>query len=426
MPSIRRSLSSLPIRFHYVPLFASLWFCLLCGFASQERHVGHRLYDPPFGLFYDDDFDFSTPVDSSAYPGGLPQSELAIPEPGDQGPDSFPVLYTITWMLRLKKGRLMKLTEDTIENITIAPSAYWRLNLESKLASEAQERVPESQYEQRETTITVSTSKRGEPDFHKPFPNLDIDWTIIENKLRSWSNPKYKLKVTILLIYKEREQPTTKKAGRGATKKHAAALDKLIAQQNATGAGAVWQDVYRLFLCQSNSCTNQGFYCWRNDSRHYKLDNKVLEELVDCASEGIELKSHADMPERIREIIKAREMEDTQRKRGKALSEGCCSCRHNDTPPVRLDSGVELNLPMGIDEALKPYADWLCAQVSNVNWQESYWAAGIAAIERGYELQWFCNNKAAGIEILKACGVMPGIAEQFVSKIAKWVDEITD
>ena len=39
-------------------------------------------------------------------------------------------------------------------------------------------------------------------------------------------------------------------------------------------------------------------------------------------------------------------------------------------------------------------------------------AAGEAAIERGYELQWFCNNKAAGIEVLKACGIMPGIAEQ--------------
>ena len=48
------------------------------------------------------------------------------------------MLYTITWMLRLRKGRLMKLTEDTTENIDSAPSAYWKVNLESKLASETQ------------------------------------------------------------------------------------------------------------------------------------------------------------------------------------------------------------------------------------------------------------------------------------------------
>jgi hypothetical protein len=45
-------------------------------------------------------------------------------------------------------------------------------------------------------------------------------------------------------------------------------------------------------------------------------------------------------------------------------------------------------------------------------------------IEGGYDLQWFCNNKATGINMLKAAGIMPGIAEQFVKKITEWVDEV--
>lgn len=79
---------------------------------------------------------------------------------------------------------------------------------------------------------------------------------------------------------------------------------------------------------------------------------------------------------------------------------------------------------MGIDEAPEPYSDWLGAKVVNGDWRASYRAAGIAAIKNGYELQWFCNNKAAGIEMLKASGILPGIAEQFGGKIVDWAEVV--
>ena len=391
---------------------------------------------PFFGFDNYDELDLSTPVASPTDPGGPQRSELAIPDSSGQGPSSSSLLYTVTWMMRLRKGRLMKLTEDTIEDIDIAPGAYWKQNLETKLASEAQERVPEPQYQHHDTIITVFTSKRGEPKFEKPFRRLEIDWTVIENKLRSWSDAKHSLRVTILLIYKESQQAATSKAGRGATKKHTAALEKLVTQQKATSTGAVWQDVYRLFLCQSDSCVNRGFYCWRHDSRHYKLDDKILEQLIDCAEEGMELKSHADVPERIREAIKAREVESVQRgkkrKAAEAFQAACCGgCRRHDATLDNFDRGqghradlVNLNLPMSIDKALESYSDWLVAQVDNVEWRESYRAAGAAAIKEGYELQWFCNNEAAGVEVLKENEIKRGIATQFVEKITKWVKEV--
>lgn len=334
----------------------------------------------------------------------------------------------------------MKLTDDTIENVDVAPGVYWKDNLESKVMSEAQGRVPEPQYDHHDTIITVSTSKRGEHKFEKPFRKLDIDWQVIENKLRSWSNSKDSLRVTILLIYNESQQaPATKKAGRGATKKHIAALDKLVAQQSTTGVGAVWQDIYRLFHCNSkNVCTNFGFYCWIHEDRHYKLDDKFLEQLIDCAEQGVELKSHADVPERIREMIKTREKEDNGRRKRKAaaslsdrLGRCCGHCRHDDAPPDCRDRRhacdvnlIKLNLPMKIDEAPGSYSDWLAAQVVNAEWQASYRAAGKAAIEGGYDLQWFCDNKAPGIDMLKAAGIMPGIADRFVKKVTEWVDEV--
>lgn len=63
----------------------------------------------PFDFFYGYEVDLSTPVASPQRAG------LAVPKPSAQEPPSSPLLYTITWMMRLRKGRLMKLTEDTIE-----------------------------------------------------------------------------------------------------------------------------------------------------------------------------------------------------------------------------------------------------------------------------------------------------------------------
>jgi hypothetical protein len=69
---------------------------------------------------------------------------------------------------------------------------------------------------------------------------LTVDWTIVENKLRFWNNPRHNLKVAVSFIFKEC-QPVNKdgKTGRGATKKHSAALEKLVAQQEALGTRAI-------------------------------------------------------------------------------------------------------------------------------------------------------------------------------------------
>jgi hypothetical protein len=148
--------------------------------------------------------------------------------------------YTIVWKLQLRKGRVTKLTEDTIEEVDIAPGAYWNEVLKSELATLVKENVPDPQYQPDETTITVSNSKRGVPPYTRRFPKLIIDWADVENKLRSWSHLGDSLKIVVSFIYNESQSTSKKgKAGRGATKKHSAALDNLVAQQEASGTRAV-------------------------------------------------------------------------------------------------------------------------------------------------------------------------------------------
>jgi hypothetical protein len=79
---------------------------------------------------------------------------------------------------------------------------------------------------------------------------------------------------------------------------------------------------------------------------------------------------------------------------------------------------------MKIDEAPGLYSDWLAAQVVHAEWQASYRATGKAAIEGRYDLQWFCCDEARGINMFKAAGMKPGIADRFVKKITEWVDEV--
>jgi hypothetical protein len=326
---------------------------------------------PPFEqhIFdnYGHELDFSTP-DHDSFVGDRPQEDEQ-PTPQSSDKESSSVLnYTIIWKLQLCKGRVTKLTEDTIEDVDVAPGAYWNEVLESELATLVKENVPDPQYQPDETTITVSNSKRGAPPYTRRFPKLIIEWADVESKLRSWSNLGDSLKVVISFIYKE-SQPTSKKgkAGRGATKKHSAALDKLVAQQEASGTRAVWKDVYQLMECTSAMCTNRGFSCWRDNDKHHKLDSDVMDRLVDRAEQGYRMDTHADVPEEIRELIRTREdEEEARRKRKRKASDllpitvrvfchghcddGSVDCSGESQP-------IQLSFPVPEDEAPIVYSD---------------------------------------------------------------------
>jgi len=328
------------------------------------------------------------------------------------------------------------------EALEAPPGAYWIETLQSELAAVVENKVPGPQYKPDETRITVSTSKRCERDFQKRFNELDIDWEIVENKLRSWSGQGVNLTIAVWFIYKESQPAAINKAsktGRGATKKQLAARDELIARQEASGTRPVWKEVYALFECSSVACPNQGFSCWRIpvNKKHYKLDSNIMDKLVDYAEEGHQLTRHDDVPDGIRELIYRHDEEETVRRTRKRKASDtspvtirlCCQGRHDDSSAHGSDGAkggrqIKLKFPMQKDEAANPYCDWLCAQVSNPAWQQGYRLACKVSLEQGYDLERLYLAQDVETKMLIANGVKRGIAIQFVSKVPDWLDDI--
>ncbi|KAK7928431.1 hypothetical protein PG985_005429 [Apiospora marii] len=394
-------------------------------------------FEIPSFHFEDAGLDFSTPVASPSGSltrfGGPWSGGRTTPEPGASAPNSIPLLYTITWKLQLRKGRITKLTEDTIEDLDLAPGAYWNEILQSELAILVQSKLPEPQYQPDETSITVSNSKRGERPFQKRFNKLLIDWTVVESKLRFWGNQGNNLKVAISFIYKETQTAKDGKTGRGATKKHTAALNNLVAQQEASGHRPVWRDVYQLMECVSAACTNRGFSCWRNNEKHYKLDSDIMDRLVDYAEEGNKLDTHADVPQRIRDVICTRTDEaEARRLRKRKASDPLpvtvrvlCHGHRDDASAEWPGEGqwVQLDIPLPEDEAPIEYSRWLSAKVTNQRWRDASRLAGDVVVDKGYDLDWLFTHQKAGKDMLIENGVLEGVAARFVSWVPKWVDD---
>ncbi|KAK4031845.1 hypothetical protein C8A01DRAFT_51206 [Parachaetomium inaequale] len=182
----------------------------------------------------------------------LQQADWNPSLPYDEFPPTY-IHYSIEWKILLKKGRLSKLTNDTEQNLVLAPGAFWDQTLKPKLQQLLAKKTPRNKcYELDETNVVVS--------------------------LVAWS-------------YLLRD-------GRA----------ELLEEQEATGLTTVWKDVYSLMRCTGSLC--QGTYCWRelDNRKHYKLDTSVLTKLIDYTKEGNMLRTHGDSlaPIYITNIIPAR------------------------------------------------------------------------------------------------------------------------
>ncbi|KAH7108613.1 hypothetical protein B0J13DRAFT_591350 [Dactylonectria estremocensis] len=172
--------------------------------------------------YNDDDLDYRTPELprlGSPSPSPTNQSQpqrLALPllQLDDWTPnlpynEAVPtcIRYSIEWKLLLNKGRLKKLTNDTEQNLTLAPGAFWDQTLKSKLEQLLKKKTPRTKsYEPEETTIIVSVTDRTERDLSKRFDEQDIEWGVVEDQLRAWSHLLHvgkRLRIEISFICKE-------------------------------------------------------------------------------------------------------------------------------------------------------------------------------------------------------------------------------
>ncbi|KAH7112267.1 hypothetical protein B0J13DRAFT_461568, partial [Dactylonectria estremocensis] len=180
-----------------------------------------------------------------------------------------------------------KLTNDTEQNLTLAPGAFWDETLKSKLEELLKKKTPRTKsYEPVETTIIVSVTDRTERDLSKRFDEQDIEWGVVEDQLRAWSHLLHvwkRLRIEIFFICKVSRPAsmTTRQSTStgGATAVQFAERDQLLANQEASGQSRVWSNVYNLMRCTGPPC--DGRYCWRDANRkHFPLDTSILTKLV--------------------------------------------------------------------------------------------------------------------------------------------------
>ncbi|GKU08978.1 unnamed protein product, partial [Fusarium langsethiae] len=131
-----------------------------------------------------------SPSPSSQRPR-LPLLQLDDWDPDSAYDESPPtcIHYSIEWKLQLRKGRLAKLTNDTEQNLVLAPGAFWGTILEAKVERLLRQKSPRGKnYVPEETIIVVSVTDRSERDLTKRFDEFNIDWEMAEVQLCKWSH----------------------------------------------------------------------------------------------------------------------------------------------------------------------------------------------------------------------------------------------
>ena len=196
---------------------------------------------------------------------GLPLLQLADWDPNLPYNESPPtcIHYSIEWKLLLKKGRLAKLTNDTEQNLVLAPGAFWDQILKSKLQQLLMKKTPRNKcYEPDETNVVVSVTDRSQRDLTKRFDELQIDWEVVEDQLMAWSHllrDGKRLRIDVSFIYKEATQPVavrTQQSTRrgGVTAIQLAERAELLEEHETSGLTTVWKEVYSLMRCTGPPC----------------------------------------------------------------------------------------------------------------------------------------------------------------------------
>jgi hypothetical protein len=97
------------------------------------------------------------------------------------GPDTNCIHYRIEWGVTINN---QEVSQDTEEDLNLAPSSFWQLSLEKKLEKVLRRKtVSHRRVTDDDTVIIVLTSDRTKRKLTKRFGDNDIIWTAIEKQL---------------------------------------------------------------------------------------------------------------------------------------------------------------------------------------------------------------------------------------------------
>jgi len=124
--------------------------------------------------------------------------------------------YTVEWKAVLNTKRIGMNTE---ENVFLTPGAFWDAALHGKIDEAlSREFAPHDRPEPCNTVVVVSVNKRAERDITKEFSGLDMDWSIIGEKLESWAchfGEGKRLLVKVTFRFRPRNTPPRARAASG-------------------------------------------------------------------------------------------------------------------------------------------------------------------------------------------------------------------
>ena len=301
--------------------------------------------------------------------------------------------YRIEWRVTINSREV---SQDTEEDLSLAPSSFWQLSLEKKLEKVLRRKTARHRrVTADDTVITVLTSDRTKRKLTKRFDDTDIIWTTIEKQLVMWSDVLFRgkeltLKISFNYVDDRHSSPT---AGRKGEKRGKSSVTKrmlserdaqLDAEEHASGEKPIWRSVYNLMRCDSSTCQH-GPHCWVDPmgKKHYPIKSYHIKRLITHVEKGGVLECHKDVPEAVRDELYREEEE----RLGKGKRKG----GHVDGtgvpyPPININVlpsqstvyGIDvstskaagdltalspLEIPGSTDRAVEEYTEWLVSTV---------------------------------------------------------------
>ncbi|KAJ5471943.1 hypothetical protein N7539_008512 [Penicillium diatomitis] len=341
--------------------------------------------------------------------------------------------YRIEWRVTINNREV---SQDTEEDLTLAPSSFWQLSLEKKLEKVLRRKTSRHRRVTADNTIiTVLTSDRTKRKLTKRFDDTDIIWTAIEKQLVMWSDVLFQgkeltLKISFNYIDDRHSSPTSSRKGekRGKSSVTKRMLNERDAQlnteENTSGEKPIWRSVDPI------------------GKKHYPLKSYHIKRLIAHVKKGGVLEGHKDVPEAVRDELYREEQE--------RLSKGKRKGGHVDGsrapyPPININvlpsqstiHGIDvstskaavdltalspLEIPGATDIAVEEYTEWLVSTVERDTLKAAFRQTCEVMLENGLDLEQVYKDQDPNFFIER--GIKIGIARRFVENIAKWVKEV--
>ncbi|KAK5311769.1 hypothetical protein LTR93_011611 [Exophiala xenobiotica] len=265
-----------------------------------------------------------------------------------------------------------------------------------------------------DSTVVVSVTKRSQRNLTKHYPGINIDWTVVQMQLYSWSQYFHqgkKLRVNLSFNCVQVSALSNGNPGRRGDKRGATSATQrmlaeressLEAEQATLGRPSIWQQVYVEQVHQFQSqddvplALRQQLYA-EEQQRRKRKSSRPMESQAGSSPVTINiLPNHSQLPL----------VPDAQ-------ARSVASVEVWDSTPA---ADLEIEGPR--DVAVEEYAEWQQDQVRNALLKQGVQKARNAMLEEGFDLEQVYEERNS--KFLVDRGVKPGIAKRFADDIGVW------